>query len=121
MKAVPWPVSEAQAAVFSAVWANALPLPPVAEMEAWTRELEKQKGEALHVFAKGADGAYINLMHDWVLEANPRGKEPPYWGDEQLWQRKIFLEAKLRFEQQGGTAQTLEELGFIYPGPSVAQ
>jgi cation diffusion facilitator CzcD-associated flavoprotein CzcO len=120
MKAVPWPVSEGQAAVFAAVWANALQLPPVEQMEAWEKALHDKMGEALHVFPTEADGLYINLMHDWAIQANPQGKEPPYWDDEQLWQRKIFAEAKIKFEQMGGTATTLEEIGFVYPGKPTA-
>jgi cation diffusion facilitator CzcD-associated flavoprotein CzcO len=116
MRAVPFPVSETQAAVFAAVWANALELPPVEEMENWADDLYRRQGEALHVFPQAGDGVYLNAMHDWALKASPRGKEPAYWNDELLWQRSIYAEAKLRFEQQGGTAKTLAELGFIYPG-----
>ncbi|KAH6689624.1 thiol-specific monooxygenase [Plectosphaerella plurivora] len=118
MKAVPFPVSEAQAAAASAVWANELPLPPVEEMRAWEERLHEERGDALHTFpGHGGDGEYINQMHDWVVkQAATKGKTPPYWGPELRWQRSIFAEAKLAFEKQGGTARTLEELGFVYPG-----
>ncbi|KAH7361958.1 thiol-specific monooxygenase [Plectosphaerella cucumerina] len=118
MKAVPFPVAEAQAAAAAAVWANELPLPPVEEMRAWEERLHEERGEALHTFpGHGGDGVYINQMHDWVLKkAATPGKTPPYWNAELRWQRSIFAEAKLAFEKQGGTARTLEELGFVYPG-----
>jgi hypothetical protein len=33
-----------------------------------------------------------------------------------MWQRSIFMEAKVEFEKQGCKARTLEELGFHYKG-----
>lgn len=117
MKAIPWPVAEGQAAVFSALWSNQLALPPVEEMERWSQELEKTKGTALHVLEKLVDGYFINELHDWSQQAERKGKRPPYWGEELSWQRSIFAQAKLRFEQQGRTAKTLEDIGFQYePG-----
>ncbi|GJN85958.1 hypothetical protein PLIIFM63780_009534 [Purpureocillium lilacinum] len=114
MKSVPWPLSEAQAAVVSAVWSNSLPLPSVEVMEQWSRELEEREGEALHVFPHLGDGFYINELHDWVMQAGRVGKEPPRWDDRMFWQRNVFVEAKLRFEKQGCKATTLEELGLCY-------
>jgi len=122
MRAVPFPVSESQAAVTAAVWANALPLPPVEEMKWWDEELHRQQGEALQVLAPLADGELINEMHDWIMQhASSKGKEPPYWNDELMWRRSIYAEAKLRFEQKGATAKSLKELGYVYPGPSWRQ
>lgn len=120
MKAVPFPVSEAQGAALAAVWANSLALPPVEEMQAWTRKLREERGEALHTFpSHGGDGYYINELYDWVTkEASEPGREPPRWGDEMMWQRSIFAAAKTVFEKKGATAKTLEELGFEYPGPA---
>ncbi|KAL2760668.1 hypothetical protein ACRALDRAFT_1059564 [Sodiomyces alcalophilus JCM 7366] len=119
IKAVPFQVSEAQAAAVAAVWAGALRLPPVEEMEAWERRLAEVKGEALHTFAKqGDDGFYINELHDWVMTASSRGRKPPYWGEETMWQRSIIADAKMRFEREGVTARTLAELGYVFPGRS---
>ncbi|KAK0392365.1 hypothetical protein NLU13_1860 [Sarocladium strictum] len=114
MKAIPWPVAEGQAAVFSALWSNQLDLPPVEEMRKWSEELEKDKGTALHIFERLADGHFINELHDWAQQARQKGKPPPRWGEELTWQRSIFAEAKLRFELQGRTAKTLEDIGFKY-------
>lgn len=117
IKAVPFQVSEAQAAALAAVWADALRLPPEEEMEAWERRLAEVKGEALHTFAKhGDDGFYINELHDWVMTASSPGRQPPYWGEEMMWKRSIIADAKMRFEKQGCTATTLAELGYVFPG-----
>ncbi|KAM0276454.1 hypothetical protein ACHAQH_006719 [Verticillium albo-atrum] len=117
MKAVPFPLSEAQAAVVAAVWSNSLLLPPVEEQERWERDLRESRGENLHTFpTHGGDGLYINELHDWALEASPAGLEAPFWNDERRWERSIFADAKLRFEQLGAEAKTLKELGFVYPG-----
>ncbi|KAF9784178.1 hypothetical protein IL306_008131 [Fusarium sp. DS 682] len=114
MKAAPWPLSESQAALFSAVWSNNIELPARETMEAWSQALEKKEGDALHVFGPNEDGQYINKLHDWVMAAKRPGKEPPYWNGELMWQRSIFLDAKARFEQLGCKALTLEEIGFHY-------
>lgn len=115
MNAVPWPLSEGQAAVFSAVWSNKLSLPLVEDMEKWSRELYENKGEALHAFGQGpGDGEYINEMHDWATKASHLGKVPPRWSDELFWQRSIFISAKIVFEKAGCKAKNLEELGLQY-------
>lgn len=114
IKSIPWALCEAQAATFAAVWSNDLPLPPIEDMWAWNREQEASKGDALQIFKPLEDGKYINEMHDWAMKSRRLGKEPPRWDDRMFWRRKIFAEAKLKFEQQGCKATTLEELGFFY-------
>jgi hypothetical protein len=124
MKVVPFPLAECQAAVFARVWANELPLPPPAQMRRWEDEEAERRGDRrMHVFPKGGDADYINALHDWIRESGAPGKVPPRWGDELLWQRQIYADAKLRFEIEGRTARSLEELGFEYtpkPGPADA-
>ncbi|CAI4210343.1 unnamed protein product [Parascedosporium putredinis] len=114
MRAVPFPVAEAQAAAFAAVWANALSLPPVEEQWKESKGLDDDLGDAIHVLPKMADAIYINELHDWVGTAKTKGKEPPRWGPFEFWQRKIFAEAKLAFERDGCKAKSLEELGFHF-------
>lgn len=115
IKAVPWPLSEAQAAVYAAVWSNRLDLPKEEKMLQWSRDLETEKnGDALHVFKTLEDGYYINEMHDWAMKATHVAKKPPYWDDSKFWERKNYAEAKLLFEQQGCKAMTLRELGLYY-------
>ncbi|KAK1770322.1 FAD/NAD(P)-binding domain-containing protein [Phialemonium atrogriseum] len=115
IKVVPFPLSESQAAVFARVWTNAISLPSTAEMKEWEDEEARRKGPAFHVWPKGADGEYINSTHDRIVHSGTQGKEPPRWDDELLWQRKIYAEAKLKFEKEGRVAKSLDELGFPYP------
>ncbi|KAI0438544.1 FAD/NAD(P)-binding domain-containing protein [Xylaria telfairii] len=124
IKIIPFPVAEAQAAVFSRLWSNRLPLPSHEELRRWEREDEEGKGlegsrvpgKSFHVFPRGGDARYINSLHDWALQARDgkrdKGKEPPFWGDEELWQRTIYAQAKMQFEKTGRKAKTLRELGF---------
>jgi hypothetical protein len=42
------------------------------------------------------------------------GRIPPKWDDYILWQKSIFLEARRKFELEGRTARSLEELGYFY-------
>lgn len=119
IRVVPFPVSEAQAAAFARVWANALPLPSVEEMAKWEEEEAERQGRAFHVFPKGGDSAYLDEFHDWVAKSTSgKGKEPPVWNGEQKWQRSNYVEAKLKFETSGRTARSLKELGFEYQPPS---
>lgn len=128
IKIIPFPVAEAQAAVFARLWANRLPLPSRQELRRWEREDEdglgfegkKVPGKPFHTFPVGGDALYINALHDWAVRARGeetgkgrgKGKEPPFWGDEELWQRSIYAQAKMQFEKTGRKAKTLLELGF---------
>ncbi|RKU41929.1 hypothetical protein DL546_002645 [Coniochaeta pulveracea] len=114
IKVVPFPLAESQAAVFSRVWANALPLPSREEMKIWEEEEAQRRGPAYHIWPKGGDAEYINATHKVIVESKTSGKEPPLWNDELLWQRKVYAEAKLKFEKEGWTAKSLEELGYHY-------
>ncbi|KAG5949025.1 hypothetical protein E4U53_006068 [Claviceps sorghi] len=121
MRVVPFPLAEAQAAVFSAVWSNNLSLPPKPDMVRWNRDAERKTGDNLHVLPDLKDGEYMNELHDWAMTAAKRGKEPPRWGDEQFWMRRIIPAAKMTFERRGCAAKTLEELGYTFsphPPPS---
>lgn len=134
IRVVPFPVSEAQAAVFARVWANELSLPSKSEMSQWEEDEAKRKAESgmgFHVFAKGGDVAYLDEFHAWWAAAEAKavpgeerggksnkGKEPPVWDEEQRWQRATYVEAKLKFETTGRTAKSLKELGFEYTPPS---
>jgi len=114
IKVVPFPFCESEAAVFSRVWANVLPLPSVEDMRLWEKKEAERNGSSFHVFPKGGDAEYINEMHDWIVQTGTAGKEPPHWDAEQIWQRNNYAEAKLRFELGGRKARTLEELGMRY-------
>jgi hypothetical protein len=115
MKSIPWPLTEAQIAVVAAVWDNQLELPSIQEMGEWSQQLEEAKGgQALHVMDLFADGHLLNEMHDWAIKADYLGKTPPRWDHEQFWIRKIFHQAKLRFELGGCKAKTLADLDLVY-------
>ncbi|KAG6041234.1 hypothetical protein E4U41_005517 [Claviceps citrina] len=114
MRVVPFPLSEAQAAVFAAVWSNDLPLPPKPDMVRWNREAEREAGDRLHVLPHLKDGEYLNELHDWAVTAVRLGKKPPRWDDEDFWTRAIIPAAKVAFEDGGCQARTLAELGFRF-------
>ncbi|KAL2268680.1 hypothetical protein VTJ83DRAFT_3526 [Remersonia thermophila] len=122
IKVVPFPVAESQAALVARTWTNQLPLPTRAEMRRWEAEEEEavRRGRSpnnFHVWPEGGDARYIRAVRGRVEREGGVGKLPPYWGPELVWQRKIYAQAKLRFEQGGRKATSLEELGFVYtPG-----
>ncbi|KAI1469730.1 FAD/NAD(P)-binding domain-containing protein [Daldinia caldariorum] len=123
IKVIPFPLAQAQGAVLARLWSNTLPLPPLSVLESWSREEGEKRvsDEKYHVFPKGGDGAYINEIYEWLEkdtttdeEGKKKGKEPPHWDAQMLWQRGIYIEAKMQFEKTGRQAKTLEELGFRY-------
>ncbi|KAI1338981.1 FAD/NAD(P)-binding domain-containing protein [Xylariaceae sp. FL0016] len=125
MKVIPFPLAEAQAAVFARLWSNRLPLPSKEVLGRMRFEDGERTGagaegdKGFHVFPKGEDGRYLNEMHEWAMAARvgkdgDGGKEPPFWGEREMWERSIYAQAKMRFESEGKTATTLEELGFRF-------
>lgn len=114
VKVVPFPTSESQAAVVSRTWANLLPLPSREEMKRWEEKEAERRGDKFHVWPEGGDSGYINSVWDWLTKSGTKGKEPPHWSPEQVWQRTIYAKAKLKFELEGRSARSLEELGFEY-------
>ncbi|OTB06124.1 hypothetical protein M426DRAFT_319197 [Hypoxylon sp. CI-4A] len=119
IKVIPFPLAESQGAVLARLWSNSLPLPP---LEEWGLEDGEGKSpEKYHVFPPGGDGRYINELHDLVVQqggGEKKGKVPPHWDEEMLWERTIFAEAKMQFEKTGKKAKTLEELGFRFEAKS---
>lgn len=119
IKVIPFPMAEAQSAVFARIWSNTLALPSAEEMSQWEQEEAERRGKAFHVFPKGGDGEYLDEFHAWAMQSsNSTGKEPPMWSAEQRWQRANYVEAKLKFETSDKTARSLEELGLEYKPPS---
>jgi hypothetical protein len=119
IKVTPFPLAETQAALVARTWANLLPLPSKEEMRRWEKEEEEvvRNGRSpgnFHVWAEGRDISYISGVYERLERSGTPGKKPPHWGPEQVWQRKICPQAKLRFEQGGRTARTLEELGLVF-------
>ena len=114
IRVVPFAVAESQAALFARVWANKLPLPCAEDMKQWEKDAAEKRGENFHVYPPLGDAEFVNEIHDLARESKAPGKMPPRWSDELVWQRRVYSEAKLRFEVQGRTARSLEELGFAY-------
>jgi cation diffusion facilitator CzcD-associated flavoprotein CzcO len=112
IKVVPFPLAESQAALFTRIWANQIDLPSKEDMRRWEAEASQQRGPAYHVYPKGGDVEFINGTHELLAKSRTPGKEPPYWGQELRGQRGIYFEAKLKFDQQGQTAKSLQELGY---------
>jgi cation diffusion facilitator CzcD-associated flavoprotein CzcO len=110
----PWGTSETQAALVSRVWANQLPLPSADQMNRWAEKEEEKRGPKYHVWPPGADIEFVNSTHDWIVSSSTPGKIPPKWDDYILWQKSIILEARRKFELEGRTARSLEELGYFY-------
>ena len=122
---VPFPLSEAQAAVVARVWSGRLKLPGTKEMEAWEREeMERQAREGrknFHLFGYPADAEYINYLCGWAASAeggNGIGKEPPRWGEEECWVRERVPLIKRMARELGperrGEVRSLKELGFDF-------
>ncbi|KAL1894757.1 monooxygenase [Sporothrix stenoceras] len=119
MKVVPYPLTQAQAAIVSRVWANTLDLPTTEEMNEWEREAEKVRGPTFHMWQHGDDGVYINawyekIMHGRQSATSRAGKEPPHWDDKLVWMRAMTLFGKVKFEEGGQKATSLKELGYEY-------
>ncbi|ERT02088.1 hypothetical protein HMPREF1624_00385 [Sporothrix schenckii ATCC 58251] len=119
MMVVPYSLTQAQAAVVSRVWANTLDLPTTEEMNEWEREAEKVRGPTFHKWKHNDDGVYINACYERIMHgpqsATARaGKEPPHWDDRLVWMRAITLFGKVKFEEGGQKATSLQELGYFY-------
>jgi len=114
IKVVPFSVCESQAAIISRTWANLLPLPSTKEMHEWEETEAQKRGTSFHVWPKGADAEFINSVHRRLMDGE--GKAPPSWDEELIWERQIYSDAKLKFEMDGRTANSLDELGFVFPG-----
>lgn len=116
-KVIPFPLSEAQGAAIAKVWSNRLALESRDEMEAWEKRRVEELGDgtAFHVFGYPTDADYINFLHDWVKKAsNGFAKEPPFWDEKLCWVRKIYVDIKNKFAEDGMKAKALEELGFKF-------
>lgn len=127
LKIIPFPLSEAQAAVIARVYSGRLPLPALDEMKAWETDWIARHGadKSFSVLGFPADADYLNYLHRWSLQATRKGgldndgqgKIPPVWGDEEQWVRKLTPIIKAASQALGSKRkdiQTLEELGFSY-------
>ncbi|KAH8695537.1 putative flavin dependent monooxygenase [Talaromyces proteolyticus] len=124
---VPFPVSEAQAALIARVFSGRLELPPLKEMMEWEINwiAHHGLGKSFNSLAFPLDAEYINFLHDYSLQARRRddlandgkGKIPPYWGEKEKWVRKMFPVIKAASRALGSRRQeitSLEALGFDF-------
>lgn len=127
LRIVPFPLSEAQAAVIARVYSGRLPLPSLESMKAWEDDwiATHGSGKSFNVLGYPADANYINDLHDWSLQATRRnglsndgqGKIPPEWRERDQWVRKLTPMIKAASQALGSRRKdikTLEELGFSY-------
>lgn len=120
-KIIPFPIAECQAAVIARVWSKRLQLPNKSEMNQWEDIVIKERGTGtnFHNLVFPLDADYIKELHDWSLQAKPKGKgkTPPYWGEKERWMRERFPAIKKAFADRGSErhqVRSVEELGFDY-------
>lgn len=115
-KIIPFPLSEAQGAVLAGVWTNRLSLPGKNEMAEWEKSTIAEMGDSgeFHVLGYPKDGEYINELHDWAMTAEGAGKESPFWTEKEWWMREVYVEARKKFIETGGTANTLGDIGLEF-------
>ncbi|KAF2405164.1 flavin-containing monooxygenase [Trichodelitschia bisporula] len=133
-KVIPFPLSEAQAAVLARLYSGRLSLPSVEELESWEAAhiAQSSNGRSFHRLNFPKDAQYINMLYDWAASAEPRegldhggrGKLPKKWGEKEFWVRerfpairKAFLEHRKTF---GCSPTSLVEIGFIFEGDHIA-
>jgi Flavin-binding monooxygenase-like len=128
-KIIPFPLSEAQAAVIARVYSGRLQLPSLSEMMTWEANwiAKHGSGKTFNVLGYPLDAEYLNSLHDWSLHAtrrngldnDGRGKHPPYWNEKDQWLRKLTPMIKAASQALGSKRRditALEELGFVYQG-----
>ncbi|QGA16137.1 hypothetical protein EYB26_003804 [Talaromyces marneffei] len=127
LKVIPFPLSEAQAAVIARVYSDRLSLPASDEMKVWEIDWIARYGgdKSFNVLGFPADAEYLNHLHHWSLQAarksgfdnGGQGKIPPVWGDEEQWVRELTPAIKAASQALGSKRkeiQTLGELGFSF-------
>ena len=120
MRILPFPLSEAQAAVVARVWSGRLELPSKAEMYVWEDKLitEAGAGKGFHTLNFPKDFEYSNFLHDWAAKAGGEGNKMPHrWSKKEAWVRQSIPSIKAAFARQGEkrhAIRTIEELGFEY-------
>jgi hypothetical protein len=126
-KIIPFPLSQAQAAVLARVYSGRLGLPSKTEMETWEEETIAESGDegGFHTLKFPKDAEYLNFLCDWAgraarrndLEQNGSGKLPKRWGEWEYWARERFPQIRKAFVQRGKERKhitSLKELGLDF-------
>ena len=121
LRIIPFPLTEAQAAVVARVWSGRLALPSESDMRNWEEATiaEHGAGRAFHAMIFPDELKYNNRLHDWAMKVSNTGvgKEPPRWSEEDAWARQRFPAIKRAFAERGEARHqihSMEELGFDY-------
>lgn len=127
-KVIPFPFSEAQAAVIARVFSGRLTLPSPGEMEDWEVETVEEMGDgrSFHVLKFPKDAEFINMLHDWAVSVDDQsqadgvkkiGKTPPRWGEKEYWTRERFPSIKKAFQDLADERHqrtSLEDVGYNF-------
>lgn len=124
VKVIPFPLSQAAAALVARVWASRIILPSRAEMKHWElREIaEKGDGKHFHYMDFPRDADYLDLLGYMCQQAKGEGNteigfKVPKWGERERWVRartRRIKNAYLERKKQGVVVRRLEELGFDF-------
>ena len=120
LRVIPFPLSEAQAAVMARVWSGRLQLPSLSVMREWEKNviIKKGAGKLFHTLNFPEDVDYHNHLYDWAAQTDPvTGKMPHRWTEEERYIRGRFAAIKKAFADKGEhrhQIRTVEELGFDY-------
>ena len=120
LRIIPFPLSEAQAAVMARVWSGRLQLPSLSVMQEWEKDviIKKGAGKMFHILNFPEDFDYHNYLYDWAAQTDPMtGKMPHRWTEKERYTRERFAAIKKAFADKGEhrhQVRTVEELGFNY-------
>ena len=120
MRVLPFPLSEAQAAVVARLWSGRLTLPSRDQMRDWEAHTlqENGDGKAFHTLNFPKDFNYHNSLCDWASKTDTMvGKRAHRWNEEETWMRQLFPILKRAFAQKGNEKKeihTVEDLGFNF-------
>lgn len=126
-RVIPFPLSEAQSSVLARIYSGRLCVPSEEEMETWEAATiaEQGAGGDFHTLKFPKDAEYINLLHDWAVEAKSgdglensgKGKLSRRWGPWEYWARENFPAIRKAFVAKGEDRRnvtTLAEIGFVF-------
>ncbi|KAK6498659.1 hypothetical protein TWF481_011237 [Arthrobotrys musiformis] len=123
-KVIPFPFVETQAAAVAGVYSGRLDLPSEESMDAWEKELLRQRpgDRHFHFLSFPQDADYMDRLNEWSQEKPSDTKalyQPTQWGEKERWIRQNTPKIKAAFlvaKSEGRIVKTMEELGFHFEG-----